>query len=276
MKYLKNIVKNHCSIKYIYIIIIFFNFIYFSLNSISIGKYPYIKRLINGNYIILSNTKIAFTDSTLQTEINSIALDNIYGDKTDNIGSTTVSQFKENDGGYIIAILNQTLFIFSKTGIHQANTTISFINPINTCSVIPKNQLENNFYYFTIIYTYCESTGENDCKNIKFKQGKFDANLKTINFNESQSKSFTPDSYHITSEKFFGTISCNIMKNNSEEYIVCLYGNENNFIISIFDPLNYEEVSYKKYNGFGGQYFKSLILPNEYQLLLFCSHKAKA
>ena len=80
MKYLKNIIKNKNPTKYIYMIIILLNLIYFSLNTISVGQYPYIKRLINGNYIVISDTKIVFADPTFQTEINSITLDNIYGD----------------------------------------------------------------------------------------------------------------------------------------------------------------------------------------------------
>ena len=98
MKFLRNIVKNHYSQKCIDIIIIILNFYYFSSNSISTGKYPYIKKLLNGNYILLSHSNIFFADETLQSQFNIIPLNNIYGEDSNsikNIASTTVSQLKK-------------------------------------------------------------------------------------------------------------------------------------------------------------------------------------
>ena len=53
-----------------------YNFITSGYNSFAIitGKYPYIKRINNGNYVIVSKTNITFADSTLSTVINSINL----------------------------------------------------------------------------------------------------------------------------------------------------------------------------------------------------------
>ena len=168
MKYLKNGLKNYYSIKYYFFLIIFLEIFYYSFASILTGNYPYIKRLLNGNYIILSDSNISFADGELETQFNVIDLNNIYGDISNNaimrIASTTVSQFKEDDDGYIIAILNQELFFFSSSGIHQTNTTISFIDPYNICSIIPNKKIDNN-YYFTVINAQCSPGSDNNCIN---------------------------------------------------------------------------------------------------------------
>ena len=258
MKYPNNIVKSHYSIKYCLFLIIVLNFLSYSLNNIVTGSFPYIKRLLNGNYIILSNTNISFADGALQTQFNVIHLDNIYWDENNNaaivyIASTTVSQFKERDDGYIIAILNQEIFIFSSSGIRQTNTTISFIDPTNICSIIPNYKNGNN-YYFTVINAQCQRLGtDTNCYNLLFHKGIFNFNSKEINFNDPIPFSF---STHLSTD-VYATISCDIMIIDSEEKIVCLYGDYNSFATSTFDPNNYTELSYQTKSG-GGQNFKSL------------------
>ena len=131
MEYQNGLFNKNVSILYIFLLLIFFNCFYISINVIYTGEYPYIKRLLNGNYIVLSDTNITFTDGTLETQLNFYNFDNhIYGDdnKETKVGSTIVSQFKFEDNEYIIAILNQQLFIFSSNGIYQNNINVSFIN----------------------------------------------------------------------------------------------------------------------------------------------------
>jgi hypothetical protein len=270
MKYFKNIMKNYYSIKYYFFLILLLDIFSFSLTSILIGEYPYIKRLLNGNYIILSDTSISFTDGALQTQFNIIHLNNIYGgpNNENKIASTTVSQFKESDDGYIIAILNQELFIFSSSGIYQVNTTISSIDPTNVCSIIP-NKKDNNNYYFTVINTQCINN-DNNCNYLLFHKGIFNSNSKTINFEEEVSFDLT--SHLGSGSNIYGTISCDLMNNKSQEIIVCFYGEYNYFAISSFDTDTYTEISFQIQND-GGQYFKSIVLPEEREKAIICRYK---
>ncbi|MBQ6284763.1 MAG: hypothetical protein IJK67_00425, partial [Bacilli bacterium] len=188
----------------------------------------------------------------------------------DDIGSTTVSQFKATNNGYILAIVSQELFIFSSDGIHQVNTSIAFINKKYPCLIIPIKNIDNS-YYFTLIYAY-SSDNQETCSNIIFKKGTFDSNSKTISFDEPVS--FDPTEYiGGTGETIYATISCDIMKNNSQEYISCIYGNTNYFIVSIFDIENYQEIAHQR-NTMGGQFFKQAILPDERESAILCSYKS--
>ena len=272
MKYQTNLFNN--SILYIFILVIFFNSFHNSVSTIYTGNYPLIKRLLNGNYIILSDTNITFTDGAIETELNTYNFGyNIYNNNPNLIASTLVSQFKSKDSGYIIAILNQKLFIFSSDGVYQTETTISLINAKFPCSVIPNSHTGNN-YYFTLIFGHLIDEANEECDTLEFIKGIYDSSLKNIIFNDPIS--FNPSDYlfiYGSIRTFKAIISCDIMRNNSQEYIACLYGNYQNFIVSIFDFDNYELIASQN-NNIGGHYFKSVILPDEKEKGIFCSFKA--
>ena len=143
----------------IFLLLILFNVINCSLCIIDTGKYSYIKRIKNGNYIILSSTKIIFADSTLSSEIKVKNFDNEIYSSEEEIGSTSVAQFNLEDNGYILAILNNKLFIFSSDGDYLSETEISFINPRYLCPIIPISHSGNN-YYFTLIYPKSENSDQ--------------------------------------------------------------------------------------------------------------------
>ena len=64
------------------------------------------------------------------------------------------------------------------------------------------------------------------------------------------------------------------MIKNTKEYITCIYGTCSTSYIAIFDPEdNYELYSMKIVN-LGGQFFKSVVLPDEREKILFCSLKS--
>ena len=101
------------------ILLFFLNLINYSFQVIETGAVPYIKRLYNGNYIILSSTKIIFADSTLSTIIKEKAfgyeifsLSNLQNE----VGSTTAVQFNLEDGGYIIALLKKKYIFLQMMG----------------------------------------------------------------------------------------------------------------------------------------------------------------
>ena len=112
MKIIKNIFNNNYSFQLI-IIILFLNNIYYSFSTFSIGRYPLVKRLNSGDYIIISSINIIFADDSLTEAKKTHTFgSDIYGTNLNNIGSTTFAQFKPLDNGYILAIAYKTLYIF--------------------------------------------------------------------------------------------------------------------------------------------------------------------
>ena len=267
MKYIRNKCNNYDLIQFIFLSILFLNSFYYSISSIATGQYPYIKRLNNGNYMILSATKIIYADASLETELKTITFSkNIYGGP-DDIGSTTIAQFKAEDNGYIIAILNKKIFIFSSKsskGDYLSETIDENIYAKYPCSVIPLSH-SGNFYFFCLIYG--PELEENLSNNIIFHKGKFDSSSNITSFvDETFYNPFNDDT-------FYSTISCDIMKNNSQEYITCLYGKESEFVVTVFNKNNFEVISTINDNV-GGQFFKLGILPEEREKGIFCSSKA--
>ena len=258
-------------IKYNFLLLILLTIFHFAINAISIGEFPYVKRLLNGNYIILSSGKICFADNTLQVEYKSYDIDT-DGYQEDNITSSSVSQFKESDDGYIIAILFQTIFIFSPSGNHKCNTTKTFIIPKFATPIIPYKKSANN-HYFTIIYGHREGDAD-DCSYLSFIKGNYDSSSNTLSF-EDPVNFYELSSYLGTNSggKFKSTISCDIMKNNSKEYIACLYGNDGFLIVSIFDQDTYAEIAHQINTEAIGYYFKLVILPEDREKGIFCTYR---
>ena len=264
MKYIRNKYNNYNSFQFIFLFILFLNLLYFSISSITTGEYPYIKRLNNRNYMILSATKIIYADASLETELKTITFsENIYGGP-DDIGSTTIAQFKAEDNGYIIAILNKKIFIFSSKGDYLSETIDENIYAKYPCSVIPLSH-SGNYYFFCLIYGL--KLEENFSNNITFHKGKFDSSSNITSFvDETFYNPFNDDT-------FYSTISCDIMKNNSQEYITCLYGKNTEFVVTVFNKNNFEVISTINDNV-GGQFFKLGILPEEREKGIFCSYKS--
>ena len=113
---------------FFFLIFIIFN-ILTTYNCILIGKSPYLKKLNNNRYILISNKGITFLDPTLTIESNSIifekdAYTDPEGELTDEmflIYSTTAVQFSEEDNNLILSIVNADLYIFYSNEILLKN-----------------------------------------------------------------------------------------------------------------------------------------------------------
>ena len=255
MKYIKYFLKNSIN-QYLFSLIIFLTNFYYSINDIATGKFPFTKKLNNGNYIVLSSTNILIVDSTY-TEILStpISFSPELFNGQDDIGSTTVSQFLEGDE-YIISIIKQKLIIFSKTGVYLQETDLSFIDTKASCSVIPNGKADNS-YIFSIIYA-SECTGIN-CKILNFKQCSFNSFSNKIIIPSNTSFSF--DVRDQALDEFYSYFTCDIMKNNTNNYIACFYGNSGYMVCSIFDYFDYQISNYNVNSlgdNNGGQLFNIL------------------
>ena len=249
----------------ILLIIFFIYLLLYPSSALSTGLYPYSKRLNNGYFILVSDTDITFTDSTL-TEVKnkkdiSVTLDE------DNIGSTTVSQFPNEDSGYVLVILLQTLYIFSSNGNYLAQTGTSISNPKFTSFIMTKGH-SNNEFYFTLIFGDCPNGDSTD--TIIFQDGYYDSSSNQIQFpysSQHQYKPFLPDT-----EKFYCMISCQEMIKDNQKYITCIYGNYNKLCVSSINLNNYENVTTLTAANEKVQYIKSAVLGEEKEKSMVCAY----
>ena len=94
--------------------------------SILIGQYPYIKKLNNNKYILISSKGITFLDNTLTSSSNDMTfVDELYSDFEDAY-STTAIQFSEEEGNLIFVLLKDILYVFSPDGTLLTKTTFNY------------------------------------------------------------------------------------------------------------------------------------------------------
>ena len=246
---------------------VFLNIVCYSNSLIQAGKYPYVKRLNNGKYIILSSNSIIFTDSDFNQTEKTIDFETEVYSFFEFITSTTCSQFKSGDGSYIMAIILNKLYFFSSNGeLLNTYDLQPYLNGKYSSSLIP-NGHSGNDYFFTFIYASGDSGINSDCSFLNFKKGKFDSSNKQITF-YSDIYQFSPLEY--TQNKFQAIFSCDIMKKNNKEYIACFYGHTN-LICSLFDPENYTEFQ-TKVSEYGLGVNKVAIAPNGREKALLCTY----
>ena len=252
-----------------YFLIILLLKFFMTSKSIQTGKYPYIKRLINGNYIIVSSTGIIISDKNLSDIIAHYDFNSPVYDGQDSIGSTSIAQFTSINNGYILASARDKLYVLSSTGDCLAHTNISFVFEKFPCSLIPHSN-SGQQYYFSLIYGEINDKYSDELQNLVIKKGIFDSGNNNIIFEENKYFDFS----NITNSKIKATISCDLMKKENKEYITCLFGNYNDLICAVFDPnSDYKIIQYQK-SDMGGLYFKSVVLPEEKQKSIFCSFKS--
>ena len=151
MKYQKNKFKYNFFLRIILLLIFIDN----SSSSVITGKYPFTKRLNNGNYVIVSSRNITFVDPAFSIAYNSLNFESEILSNDDWLGSTLVSQFSASHGGYVVVILVKTLYIFSSIGEYLNEVNITLNSPKFFCHIITHANNGNN-YYMTLI------SGSND------------------------------------------------------------------------------------------------------------------
>ena len=110
-----------------------------------------------------------------------------------------------------------------------------------------------------------DSSNSEECQYITFKKGILDISVKTITFRAAVSHRYS------NSKSFYATLACEIMKNNSIEYIACSIGNSEYTACVIFDKDTYQYINSKEIDT-GGYYYKSAILPEKMEKGLFCTY----
>ena len=254
---------NKYSFFLLYLFLFFSGFLNCTINSISIGKNPFLKKLKNGDYILISSKGIIFLDETLSEELNNI---NFGSDNDENLYfSTNVEEFYEEHNEYIIALYKNNLYVFSsdKTLLNKTEN-IGFINPYNCHSIIPYDYIDNELY-FAIIFL----EEEQSYLKFVFVNTIFNSVSNIIDFYEPVY--FTPEELYFD----FDSFSCKLIKNNTQNIINCIYGNYNRFILTNFNPYNnFENILYYPINiesSFteSNLNFNSLVIPGK-EVAIFC------
>ena len=261
MKNIKTIYINILNIQKLFI----FGYFIFCLITISNcnilnGKYPYLKKLNNNRYILISDNGITFLDQTLTISSNSIEFENkayttfegTY--ETESVASTRAAQFSNEYNNLIIAMVVDKLYIFDSNETLLNNITTSF----------PDFFVDINWkqpYYFNISSThYC-------------------LNIQNITYNNetsiiSISEKITKPLFVEAASLEYNYISCELMKYNDKNQIYCLFGViesfeiisldiENNFELKILNTTYFEITENRAF-------FKSISFP-EKQEIIFCT-----
>ena len=208
--------------------------------------YPHSINLINGNILIIHSNGIIIYDSSLKNEIKNVSNQNGLITK-DILSKIEICRFSVEDNGYIIALINQTIYIFDWEGNlknKSKNYEDKIIGQYYTLIPIQKN---NNEYIYML--------GFND---------KIKINLIFFNYKDS-SNEIIKEIYLSLSDIYSGCdlssrqieeygLSCQVMsKTIKNDYIVCFIAikqplelfqffiNPNNFsVIKSPNPKNFE------------------------------------
>ena len=149
--------------------------------SILIGQYPYIKKLNNNKYILISSKGITFLDNTLISSSNDMTFaDELYSDDMEPY-STTAVQFSEEEGNLIFVILKDMLYVFSPDETLLTQTTFNYEERVWVSSwdwvsewsykTILKDQM--NTFISSWSYTWVENVDlDNDLVRVEGKGSK--------------------------------------------------------------------------------------------------------
>ena len=202
---------------FIYILLIKIKFIKSEIQeeskSISSVLYPTAYTLYNQNILIISNDGIHFYNSDLnEDEDKKILFEKKILLQTE-FEKTVIAQFSEEDGGYIIIIVSDTLYIFQENG-----TPITSINLSNTISsihycLIPYKK-ENDFLYYIISYPI-------GIKSFNLTYFKFDLNSPNSNEIIKSKNIETLLSTNSSPYEFVG-VNCILMTNSENKKISML------------------------------------------------------
>ena len=212
--------------------------------------YHRLKRLNNGNYLIMSTQGIYIYNEQFNSKINLTLFKSRLVESHDELYSSDIEQFPTENNGYIICLIKNETFFLSKKGVLLQNKTLDYIQYFCSYNIIPIGQSGNGYYYAIISI-------ENDkiyIRNYIYNSSNNDINLDDIYF------------YNITTKNVYNKITCELMNYNNEKVITCFFGNWEKTFYSIYSASNFSLIKqncvtniYPKING--GQNFVSTIIP---------------
>ena len=263
-------------------IIIFFSILFYSINSLSIGQYPYMKKLNNGRYIVISSTGITFLDENLINESNTVLFNHMIYNQEFSFLSTNIEQFPKEDNEYIIVFFKDdqigyfSLYLFSSNETLLYRTeTIPLIENAYTMSsqltqyfsIVPYHHSENKYYFYIIYNIYLNI----DYVDLKFIKGTFDSSSNSAEFIEPQFLTFNIYLYD-----YDQSLSCKLMKSMNNETINCIFIGYNNYLdflmISPNENIDYFERGFIYLDPLDNKFFKALVLPEKEEVILCSSY----
>ena len=277
MKNIKTIYINILNIQKLFI----FGYFIFCLITISNcnilnGKYPYLKKLNNNRYILISDNGITFLDQTLTISSNSIEFENKayttreIGEQSDIITSTRAAQFSNEYNNLIIAMVVDKLYIFdsNETLLNNITTFPDFFNNMywgKPYYFIPYKYIDNNYIIYILTVDSYESGCYLNIQNITYNN-----ETSIISISEKITKTLSDEE----ADNIYNSIACELMNYNDKNLIYCLFGViesfeiisldiENNFELNILNT-TYDEMTFNR------GIFKSLSFP-EKQEIIFCT-----
>ena len=247
-------------------------------DCILIGKYPYLKKLNNDRYILISNKGITFLDPTLSDESNSIVFEEDVYPEINYIFSTSAVQFPKEDNNLIFALINDILYIFDSNETLLNNQTIiseqEYSFSIWTLFYKPyylyPYKREDNIYT-TIFLSVTEKDG--DFIYLSLQNILYDKINNIISLSDKVIYNLHPQ-LDASSQPTGNSIGCSLLNYNNSKILNCIYGISDFFNIINFNP----EDNYKADIRLTGNitrntqiyFFKSLVLPGNEQVI-YCS-----
>ena len=181
-------------------------------------SYPTILTLLNRNLIMVASDGIHYINSDDLTEdiTKKIEFENIIND-SDEYEKTTMAQFSENDGGYIIIIVKNKIYFFKYEGTKIIDLDLPDSIDAKHYCIIPYKR-ENNYLYYIISYPL-NAINIFALKYIKFDLNNPNSNIVLI--------TKTIETTHMGSSQtptFFIGVNCILMLSPlNNDTLVCFY-----------------------------------------------------
>ena len=216
---------------------LFYSFTFFlflnSCKSNAIFELSQSITLLNGNILIIHNRGIDIYDSQLMgLQKNIVQSDNFINNETQ-LSKITISRFSEMDYGYIIATINDKIYIFDCEGTLKYNNSLeeTELNG-DYYTLIPIKKICN---VYTFMVGFINNEKKIDCIFFKYN------NSDNINIEKERHK--YPYSYYSNNKNNSieeKVLSCQLMNNHSKiDIIVCfIFRHEDKRITHFFIEIN--------------------------------------
>ena len=152
----------------------FFAYVSFSLilqvsfqnDNLSLGKFPFVKKLNNNKYIALDQNGIYLIDENFQSKEKVIVSKTI---SSYNARSANIAQFSKEYNNIIIVINGINLYIISQEGNLLANKeSVTFLDITKFYSIIPYEKEDNEYIFYLLFY---DSSSD---KKLRYSKGTYE------------------------------------------------------------------------------------------------------
>ena len=139
-----------------YFLLFFTSLICFSLcgkdyDSDASFNYPLIRRLNNGNYIAMTSKGIYLYSDDFSSKMQKYQFASpLFENDNQYVYSADIAQFSGNDDGYIVFLIRNETYVFSKEVELQAYLHLDYIEFRATYKIIPYGHNDNNYNFLII------------------------------------------------------------------------------------------------------------------------------